>query len=112
MSKNGKLVDAVDVPIVKLVPRNERSVSKKYKTRIEASLKAVGLIDPLIVFPLGDDYEILEVPPVSDSPGTWGRSRALPDRQGTRGLHRQPDGQPAQPSPGNADAAKIPGNAR
>jgi ParB family transcriptional regulator, chromosome partitioning protein len=60
MSKNGKLLDAADVPIVRLVPRNERSVSKKYRTRIEASLKAVGLIDPLIVFPLGEDYEILD----------------------------------------------------
>ena len=60
MSKNGKLVNAVDVPIVRLVPRNERSVKKKHRTQIEASLKAVGMIDPLIVYPLGKDYEILD----------------------------------------------------
>jgi ParB family transcriptional regulator, chromosome partitioning protein len=59
MSKgNGKPIQALDIPIVKLVPRNERKVKKKDKDRIEASLRAVGLIDPLIVFPLGDTYEI------------------------------------------------------
>ena len=49
-----------DVPIVKLVPRNERKLGKKYRQRIEASLKAVGLIDPLVVYPHGDNYEILD----------------------------------------------------
>ena len=57
---NGKLVQGLDIPIVKLVPRNERKVSKKYYKRIEASLRAVGLIEPLIVYPQGDDYEILD----------------------------------------------------
>ena len=42
------------------MPRNERKVSKKYNKRIEASLRAVGLIEPLIVFPQGDNYEILD----------------------------------------------------
>ncbi|TWU38669.1 Chromosome-partitioning protein Spo0J [Novipirellula aureliae] len=51
---------AQDISIVKLVPRNERKVAKKYSQRIEASLRAVGLIEPLIVFPLGDTYEILD----------------------------------------------------
>tara|TARA_B100001123_G_scaffold311361_1_gene348209 strand:+ start:1933 stop:2784 length:852 start_codon:yes stop_codon:yes gene_type:complete len=61
MSKsNGKLVQGLDIPIVKLVPRNERKVSKKYCKRIEASLRAVGLIEPLIVYPQGDNYEILD----------------------------------------------------
>jgi hypothetical protein len=60
MSKNGKPIDGLDVPIVKLVPRTERKVSNKYRERIEASLKAVGLIDPLIVFPQEDNYEILD----------------------------------------------------
>jgi ParB family transcriptional regulator, chromosome partitioning protein len=60
MSDNGKRVNGCDVPIVKLVPRNERKVSKKYYQRIEASLRAVGLIDPLIVFPQGDNFEILD----------------------------------------------------
>ena len=57
---NGKLVQGLDIPIVKLVPRNERKVSKKYNKRIEASLRAVGLIEPLIVYPQGDNYEILD----------------------------------------------------
>lgn len=60
MTGNGKLVQGLDVPIVKLIPRNERKVSKKYHKRIEASLRAVGLIEPLIVYPQGDNYEILD----------------------------------------------------
>ncbi|MEQ8785083.1 MAG: ParB N-terminal domain-containing protein [Pirellulaceae bacterium] len=60
MIANGKQVSGLDVPIVKLVPRHERKVGKKYYQRIEASLRAVGLIDPLIVFPQGDNYEILD----------------------------------------------------
>lgn len=60
MISNGKLVNACDVPIVKLVPRTERQVSKKYLQRIEASLRAVGLIDPFIVYRQGDMYEILD----------------------------------------------------
>ena len=60
MIANGKKVPGIDVPIVKLIPRHERKVGKKYYQRIEASLRAVGLIDPLIVFPQGDNYEILD----------------------------------------------------
>ncbi len=60
MISHANLVNAVDVPIVKLVPRNERQVSKKYLQRIEASLRAVGLIDPFVVFRQGDNYEILD----------------------------------------------------
>jgi ParB-like chromosome segregation protein Spo0J len=60
MISHANLVNAVDVPIVKLVPRNERQVSKKYLQRIEASLRAVGLIDPFVVFRQGDSYEILD----------------------------------------------------
>jgi ParB family transcriptional regulator, chromosome partitioning protein len=63
MSANGqqlKPVQGVDISIVKLIPRNERKVAKKYRQRIEASMRAVGLIEPLIVFPLGDGYEILD----------------------------------------------------
>ena len=60
MSTNGKLIDGRDVPIVKLIPRNERKISKKYHKRIEASLRAVGLIDPLVVFPHKDGFEILD----------------------------------------------------
>lgn len=53
-------VNGRDLPIVKLVPRSERVVNKKYRQRIEASLRAVGLIEPLIVFDQGDSYEILD----------------------------------------------------
>ena len=56
----GKLVNARDLPIVKLVPRNKRKINKKYYRRIEASIRAVGLIEPLVVYPLGDQYEILD----------------------------------------------------
>ena len=55
-----KQVQGIDISIVKLVPRNERKVEKKYRQRIEASLRAVGLIEPLIVYPLDDGYEILD----------------------------------------------------
>ena len=58
--KHKENVSGLDVPIVKLIPRNERNVSKKHRDRIEASLRAVGLIEPLIVFPMGDGYQILD----------------------------------------------------
>jgi len=57
---NGKLVDARDLPIVKLVPRTKRKIDKKYGRRIEASIRAVGLIEPLVVYPVDDHYEILD----------------------------------------------------
>jgi ParB family transcriptional regulator, chromosome partitioning protein len=60
MSSNGKLVQGLDIPIVKLVPRTEHKANAKYDKRIEASLRAVGLIEPLIVYPLGENYEILD----------------------------------------------------
>lgn len=52
--------DGVDLPIVKLIPRTERKVHPKYYKRIEASLRAVGLIEPLIVYENEDHYEILD----------------------------------------------------
>ena len=58
--QNDPSVKGIDISITKLVPRNERQVAKKYRQRIEASLRAVGLIEPLIVFPLNDGYEILD----------------------------------------------------
>jgi ParB family transcriptional regulator, chromosome partitioning protein len=60
MIANGSPVSGLDVPIVKLVPRHERTVSAKHRQRIEASLRAVGLLEPLIVWPLGDGFEILD----------------------------------------------------
>ena len=43
-NQNPREVRGMDISIVKLIPRNERSVAKKYRQRIEASLRAVGLI--------------------------------------------------------------------
>lgn len=60
MSSNGKPVHGKDIPIVKLVPRHERQAKPKQRKRIEASLRAVGLIEPLIVYPHGENYEILD----------------------------------------------------
>jgi ParB-like chromosome segregation protein Spo0J len=60
MIQMAKPIQGLDIPIVKLVPRNERKVAAKYLKRIEASLKAIGLIDPLVVFQTGDNYEILD----------------------------------------------------
>ena len=57
---HSKPMQGLDISIVKLVPRNERKMAAKYRQRIEASLRAVGLIDPLIVYPLDDGYEILD----------------------------------------------------
>jgi len=52
-------LNARDIPIVKLIPRYERKVRKKDYERIAASIRAVGLIEPLVVFPEGDGFEIL-----------------------------------------------------
>lgn len=61
MSKtNGSSVQGADVSIVKLIPRSERKIAKKYRQRIEASLRAVGLIEPLVVYPINDGFEILD----------------------------------------------------
>lgn len=54
------LVDGRDLPIIKLVPRTKHKATKKYYQRIEASLRAVGLIEPLIVYDQGDTFEILD----------------------------------------------------
>ena len=59
-NSNSDEIRKMDISIVKLVPRTERKVAKKYRQRIEASLRAVGLIEPLIVYPLKDGYEILD----------------------------------------------------
>ena len=60
MNDHGKPLQGIDLPIVKLVPRHERKIAKKYRQRIEASMRAVGLIEPLIVFSIEDSYEILD----------------------------------------------------
>jgi ParB family transcriptional regulator, chromosome partitioning protein len=52
--------DAFDIPISRLRPLRDRKVNNREYQRILASLKAIGLIEPLIVFPEGDNYLILD----------------------------------------------------
>ncbi len=50
----------MDIPMIKLRPLRERSVTKREYQRILASIKATGLIEPLVVYPEGEDYVILD----------------------------------------------------
>lgn len=51
---------AIDVPVIQLRPLRERKITKREYDRIIASIKAVGLIEPLVVFPEDGDYLILD----------------------------------------------------
>jgi hypothetical protein len=50
----------IDVPLTRLRPLRDRKVTKREFDRIVASIKAVGLIEPLVIFPDGNDYVILD----------------------------------------------------
>lgn len=50
----------LDIPLIRLRPLRDRKVTKREYDRIVASIKAVGLIEPLVVYPEGDDYVILD----------------------------------------------------
>ena len=52
--------EALDIPIIRLRPLRERTISKRDYDRIAASIKAVGLLEPLVVYLEGDDYLILD----------------------------------------------------
>lgn len=52
--------EARDIPIIRLRPLRDRQVSQRESDRILASIKAIGLIEPLIVFPEGEDFVITE----------------------------------------------------
>lgn len=52
--------EGLDIPLIRLRPLRERKVSKRELNRILVSIKAVGLIEPLVVYPEGDDYVILD----------------------------------------------------
>ena len=52
--------EGLDIPLIRLRPLRDRKVSKREFNRILASIKAVGLIEPLVVYPEGDDYVILD----------------------------------------------------
>jgi ParB family transcriptional regulator, chromosome partitioning protein len=53
------IVPGRDIPLLQLRPRHERKISKREYERIRASILAVGLIEPLLVFPENDYYIIL-----------------------------------------------------
>ena len=53
-------VTGVDVPIVKLMPLRQRSISKKSYSKLLANIKAVGLIEPLCVCQEDDQYYIVD----------------------------------------------------
>lgn len=52
-------VQGRDIPILQLRPRHDRPISKREHDRIRATILAVGLIEPLVVFPENDYYVIL-----------------------------------------------------
>lgn len=62
MNEADSLKDSVgmDVPVKRLRPLRDRQITKREHDRIIASIKAVGLIEPLVIFPEGEDYVILD----------------------------------------------------
>jgi hypothetical protein len=58
--EKGTGVKGVDVPLEKLVPLHERQAGKKGYNKIRASIKALGLIEPLCVYEEGERYVILD----------------------------------------------------
>jgi ParB-like chromosome segregation protein Spo0J len=58
--QDGKQIPRKDIPIGKLVPRSAPTVRPKYRRRLKTSLRTVGLMEPLIVYPQDDHYEILD----------------------------------------------------
>jgi ParB family chromosome partitioning protein len=50
----------MDIPIGKLVCGGERPADQTRYRRLEASVRAMGLIEPLIVRDLGDRYQIVD----------------------------------------------------
>jgi ParB family chromosome partitioning protein len=62
MNQSDSMKDSVgmDLPVARLRPLRERKVTKREYDRILASIKAVGLIEPLVVYPEGDGYVILD----------------------------------------------------
>jgi hypothetical protein len=59
MGSNGK-IRGEDVPIDKLTPLHERKMGKRAYNRLLASMKAVGLVEPLCVYQEGEQYVILD----------------------------------------------------
>ena len=49
-----------DIPLINLLPLNERRMSKRAYKKLVASIKTVGLVEPLCVYQEGDHYFILD----------------------------------------------------
>ena len=62
MNETDLMKDSVglDVPVTRLRPLRDRKITKREHDRIIASIKTVGLIEPLVIFPEGADYVILD----------------------------------------------------
>jgi ParB family chromosome partitioning protein len=52
--------EAIDVPLARLSPLRDRKITVREYARISASIKAIGLIEPLVVYAEGDGYVILD----------------------------------------------------
>jgi len=52
--------EGLDIPLIRLRPLRDRKVNKREYDRILTSIKVVGLIEPLVVYPEGNDYVILD----------------------------------------------------
>lgn len=52
--------DGIDVPVNRLRPLRDRKITQREYDRIMASIRAVGLIEPLVVYPENDDFVILD----------------------------------------------------
>lgn len=53
-------INAVDLPLASLTPVRKRDAKKTVFTRLEANIRAVGLIEPLLVYRQEADYFILD----------------------------------------------------
>ncbi len=54
------VLEARDIPIARLRPLRERTVRKQDAHRILSSIRAIGMIEPLVVFPEGEDFVITD----------------------------------------------------
>jgi ParB family transcriptional regulator, chromosome partitioning protein len=52
--------EELDIPLIRLRPLRDRKITKREFDRILSSIEAVGLIEPLVVYPEGNDYVILD----------------------------------------------------
>lgn len=55
-----EISEARDIPIARLRPLRERQIRKQDAHRILSSIRAIGLTEPLVVFPEGEDFVITD----------------------------------------------------